>query len=88
MYKFLALATVLMVCTVANAKPSRIVFPTDPPCSGVNCRMYCPFGFETDSNGCEICRCRTECPPVCRIYCPNGNVKDAYGCDTCKCKPF
>ncbi|XP_047129917.1 antistasin-like [Hydra vulgaris] len=51
------------------------------------CKMYCPYGFVIDKNGCEICRCNSRpiCGPVCKIYCKNGNVLDGAGCPTCSC---
>ena len=27
----------------------------------VRCNIQCRFGFERDSNGCEICRCFEPC---------------------------
>ncbi|CAH1798374.1 unnamed protein product [Owenia fusiformis] len=29
-------------------------------CSQIMCEMYCQFGFQMDSNGCEICKCKTN----------------------------
>ncbi|CAH1798372.1 unnamed protein product, partial [Owenia fusiformis] len=29
-------------------------------CSRKMCGMYCQFGFQTDGNGCEICKCKTN----------------------------
>lgn len=50
------------------------------------CRMFCPYGFKQDSNGCDICECET-CPPVmCAMFCENGFKKDASGCDICQCE--
>ncbi|XP_023226834.1 uncharacterized protein LOC111627489 [Centruroides sculpturatus] len=33
-------------------------------CDGRICRLGCPFGFETDKDGCEICECRDPCQDV------------------------
>jgi hypothetical protein len=58
------------------------------------CDLYCPAGYRTDSNGCELCECKPApvdagriCPGVCAIYCPYGNVLDDNGCATCTCNP-
>ncbi|CAH1262938.1 LRP11 [Branchiostoma lanceolatum] len=37
----------------------------EPVCEPVRCRMYCAYGWDTDSRGCEICKCKfPEEPPV------------------------
>lgn len=65
--------------------------PIKPPvCRPVMCFMFCPYGFETDVNGCNMCRCRTPspCPLIeCKINCTFGYEKDERGCRLCKCKP-
>ncbi|CAH1772329.1 unnamed protein product [Owenia fusiformis] len=70
--------------------PTCITAPCNPECTKcapVLCEMFCPNGFDTDVNGCEICKCR-ECEELlCDSYCPHGHVKDKYGCDTCNCNP-
>ncbi|CAH1262936.1 LRP11 [Branchiostoma lanceolatum] len=30
----------------------------EPVCEPVRCRMYCAYGWDTDSRGCEICKCK------------------------------
>ncbi|XP_002158859.2 BPTI/Kunitz domain-containing protein 4 isoform X1 [Hydra vulgaris] len=57
------------------------------PRCGPFCKMFCPYGYVLDKNGCPTCRCNSQpkCGPVCMIYCENGNVLDARGCPTCKC---
>ncbi|XP_019618702.1 PREDICTED: low-density lipoprotein receptor-related protein 11-like isoform X5 [Branchiostoma belcheri] len=40
--------------------------PVEPElvCEPVRCRMYCAYGWDTDSRGCEICKCKfPEEPP-------------------------
>lgn len=39
------------------------------PCAGVLCRMLCPYGFELNSEGCPLCKCRNPCQG---IQCPAG----------------
>jgi hypothetical protein len=58
-------------------------------CSPVMCELYCEHGFQTDENGCQICKCKpAPCLPVmCGLYCEFGYQKDENGCDLCKCKP-
>lgn len=59
-------------------------------CSGVICNLACPLGFETDSNGCPLCKCKpATCAAVaCPLgQCPNGYATDVAGCGTCKCLP-
>ncbi|ODM92548.1 BPTI/Kunitz domain-containing protein [Orchesella cincta] len=34
------------------------------PCPGPMCRMLCPYGFQLDSTGCEVCECRNVCKGV------------------------
>ncbi|KAI0222388.1 Papilin [Lamellibrachia satsuma] len=33
-------------------------------CEPVRCRMFCPFGWAKDENGCEICECVNPCEDV------------------------
>lgn len=50
------------------------------------CRMKCPNGFQKDSNGCEICKCKFRCPLAgCLIFCEHGKKTDANGCEKCEC---
>jgi hypothetical protein len=63
----------------------------DSNCMPVMCELYCEHGFETDENGCEVCKCKKApepCLPIfCGLYCEFGYEKDENGCDLCKCKP-
>ncbi|XP_071788249.1 uncharacterized protein [Asterias amurensis] len=57
-------------------------------CEPVRCRMFCEHGFDTDNDGCEICKCKV--PPgcdeiTCRINCPYGLQRDDQGCEICRC---
>ncbi|XP_076473074.1 antistasin-like isoform X2 [Babylonia areolata] len=79
----------VVVCSVNSL--SR--YPPDRPvqCGNV-CRRYCPNGFQTDSRGCPVCRCKTEpvrppCGGICKRFCPNGFLKDGRGCPVCQCRP-
>jgi len=61
-------------------------------CQPLTCKMNCPYGFQKDAKGCDICQCSTapapkpKCPDVmCAMYCENGFQKDANGCDICQC---
>ncbi|MFN7131102.1 MAG: hypothetical protein ACK4N5_03415 [Myxococcales bacterium] len=60
-------------------------------CSDVMCTMYCEYGFQKDTNGCEICACNPapQCSPVmCKMYCEYGFQKDPNtGCEICACNP-
>ena len=52
------------------------------------CGLYCPYGYETDENGCQLCQCKEliTCPPVrCEMYCEHGFKKDEFGCEICQC---
>ena len=41
---------------------SACIAECDPDrCEPVTCRMFCPFGWATDGEGCEICQCRNPC---------------------------
>ncbi len=32
--------------------------PADTGCAPLTCDLYCPFGFRTGADGCEVCACR------------------------------
>jgi hypothetical protein len=66
---------------------------------GPVCDLYCAYGYQTDTNGCSLCRCKpgpdagvgkdvgpNVCGLICDIYCPYGNETDANGCLLCSCK--
>ena len=52
-----------------------------PTCAPHTCRMLCPYGFETDSQGCAQCECKNPCKDV---ECPNGTECQV---DDSACKP-
>ena len=37
--------------------------PPQPVCPDVMCMIYCQYGHQTDSNGCQMCQCNDELPP-------------------------
>ncbi|MDC0674130.1 hypothetical protein [Nannocystis radixulma] len=50
-------------------------------CEPVPCTLLCPFGFQRDERGCEICRCRTE--PRCGCTDDEDCQKVVPGCCPC-----
>uniref|UniRef100_T1JEZ8 Uncharacterized protein n=1 Tax=Strigamia maritima TaxID=126957 RepID=T1JEZ8_STRMM len=57
------------------------------PCSGLMCRMLCPYGFALDVDGCPLCQCRDPCSGV---ACP-GSQKchlEEVVCDSEPCPPI
>ena len=52
------------------------------------CRLQCSGGYDTNQNGCEICRCRGSACPVfdCAQLCQYGYTTDSRGCPTCNCR--
>ncbi|NNL65974.1 MAG: hypothetical protein HKP30_07025 [Myxococcales bacterium] len=61
-----------------------------PCCEPVACDLFCPNGFATGPDGCEICECRGD-EPECRndLDCRPGEVCElaGRGCDTPTCVP-
>ncbi|XP_071954539.1 uncharacterized protein [Antedon mediterranea] len=65
-------------------------------CFNLNdCLRTCPYGYVTNTMGCEICQCRkspSQCQTVtsdtCPIKetCPYGLRTDVDGCEICSCK--
>ncbi len=64
-----------------------VAHPGPCRCEPVLCEIFCPFGFATGPDGCEICECAD--PPTCRSDrdCPAGQVCElgGPGCDTPVC---
>lgn len=55
-------------------------------CPPVTCDLYCPYGYQKDEKGCEICRCVNRCEPVlCDLHCEYGFARDVNGCEICQC---
>ena len=56
---------------------SACIAECDPDrCEPVTCRMFCPFGWATDGEGCEICQCRNPCKVILfKETTPNGSPK-------------
>ena len=56
-------------------------------CGGLMCMIYCENGYLLDSNGCQMCACKTKkCESVvCRIFCEKGFQLDSEGCEICAC---
>lgn len=51
-------------------------------CQPVLCKLLCPFGFDTDERGCEICQCKQE--PRCACVRDEDCVKVVGGCCPCQ----
>jgi len=84
----------LLVCLIISCASFALATSCPPVC-----RKLCRHGFQTDENGCAICRCRTitqelsdllspsiRCGPVCRMYCPYGFRTGITGCPVCACR--
>ncbi|VEN35788.1 unnamed protein product [Callosobruchus maculatus] len=51
-----------------RAPAAALVNCTAPkPCADHTCRMFCPYGFSVDKEGCPLCKCRDPCDDV---HCP------------------
>lgn len=51
----------------------------------MKCDLDCPYGFEVDPSGCQLCSC-APCPlRTCRMFCMYGFKKNNDGCDMCEC---
>jgi len=75
--------TILLLAVCAFACYSEAMDVKKVVCPPL-CKMLCPFGFEKDANGCEICKCKKP-DILCRMFCPLGFEKDANGKSLCKC---
>ncbi|CAH1262935.1 LRP11 [Branchiostoma lanceolatum] len=54
-----AQSAVLSEVTDGNqASAAEAPVEPEPVCEPVRCRMYCAYGWDTDSRGCEICKCK------------------------------
>ena len=38
--------------------PPPALIPCKIECYPVKCKMYCPYGWDIDKDGCEICKCK------------------------------
>ncbi|XP_070544252.1 SCO-spondin-like [Ptychodera flava] len=60
------------------------------PSLPATCTKVCSEGYATDSEGCEVCKCKkppSRCSGVmCEMFCFNGFATDSKGCEICKCK--
>jgi hypothetical protein len=59
-----------------------------PACEPPPCDLLCPWGYDRNELGCEVCRCAQApgCPRNdCALYCPWGFERDANGCEVCAC---
>ncbi|XP_078452226.1 cysteine-rich motor neuron 1 protein isoform X1 [Lampetra fluviatilis] len=55
-------------------------------CRPTACDKHCPYGYMTNKQGCEACRCM-KCPPsACTKQCLFGFQHNSKGCQVCKCK--
>ncbi|MFZ6182961.1 hypothetical protein [Nannocystis pusilla] len=50
-------------------------------CQPVLCKLLCPFGFDTDGRGCEVCQCKQ--PPRCACVDDEDCTKVVGGCCPC-----
>jgi len=50
-------------------------------CQPVTCEMFCPAGFQTDANGCEICVCNEPEPDSCIAHCDGTSEDGSCYCD-------
>ena len=70
------------ICVCNEDEPKDIIGMN---CAPMKCDLDCPFGFERDPSGCEMCSCN-RCPPyTCRMFCAYGFKKNSEGCDICEC---
>lgn len=45
------------VCQVDGSCGLTLKTPCQPPCDGLMCKMYCPYGNVASTNGCPSCQC-------------------------------
>lgn len=72
---------------IAGTKSTRVPNCDDPrPCPTRFCAEQCPYGFNSDNEGCPICDCRSPCE---FLNCPAGNVcrMIPVKCTTPECRP-
>ncbi|KAB0795058.1 hypothetical protein PPYR_11897 [Photinus pyralis] len=62
---------------------------TNPPC-GIKpkcvCNLRCPYGYETECSGCQVCKCKHPCRD---IVCPSGQycAVEFTNCTKISCFP-
>ncbi|MFO0744605.1 MAG: Kazal-type serine protease inhibitor domain-containing protein [Myxococcota bacterium] len=73
-------------CNDAMARPTCDVVGHECGCPGVMCDLYCPWGFQTGADGCEICACNPppgECCNPADMPGNNGNPLCFEGATCC-----
>lgn len=54
----------------------------DPGCPQVMCELYCPYGFQKDENGCDVCKCNEPTPTnSCKGQCGGPSADKSCYCD-------
>ena len=72
-------------CPTCSCNDEEMKDTIDTGCAPMKCDLDCPYGFERDLSGCEICSC-SRCPLYnCRMFCMYGFKKNSDGCDVCEC---
>lgn len=77
------------MCSVPCLNPRRVPGQCCPVCEN-NCSFACKYGYATDSQNREICKCAKhvhKCPllSACKRRCAYGYKRTRYGCFRCKC---
>ncbi len=70
--------------TTGDPCPGICIDDSTVPCEPVTCTLACPYGFTTNSYGCEICECyEIPCGGFMGLLCPDGSQCVDDSSDTC-----